>query len=161
MGIRTAKNSQTGKRTQCHTLHTWESLDSSGSMSQGPEKSRQWLFLTVTQAASWTPPWIKYTRHYWPIVPAPDNKWGWFWRNWWNEDWQGKPKYSKKTCPSATLSTTNPTSLDPGLNPGRRGGKPATNRLTYGAAPGALLLKLLYSYSTLRFFYNLVINLSV
>jgi hypothetical protein len=29
--------------------------------------------------------------------------------NWWNEDWQGKPKYSKKTCPSATLSTTNPT----------------------------------------------------
>jgi hypothetical protein len=27
---------------------------------------------------------------------------------WWNEDWQGKPKYSEKTCPSATLSTTNP-----------------------------------------------------
>jgi hypothetical protein len=27
----------------------------------------------------------------------------------WNEDWQGKPKYSEKTCPSATLSTTNPT----------------------------------------------------
>jgi hypothetical protein len=24
-------------------------------------------------------------------------------------DWQGKPKYSEKTCPSATLSTTNPT----------------------------------------------------
>jgi hypothetical protein len=34
----------------------------------------------------------------------------------------------------ATLSTTNPTLLDPGLNPGRRGGKPATNRLSYGAA---------------------------
>jgi hypothetical protein len=33
-----------------------------------------------------------------------------------------------------TLSTTNPTWLDPGLNPGRRGGKPATNRLSYGAA---------------------------
>jgi hypothetical protein len=28
------------------------------------------------------------------------------WSNWWNEDWQGKPKYSEKTCPSATLSTT-------------------------------------------------------
>jgi hypothetical protein len=27
----------------------------------------------------------------------------------WNEDWQGKPKYSEKTCPGATLSTTNPT----------------------------------------------------
>jgi hypothetical protein len=27
---------------------------------------------------------------------------------WWNDDWQRKPKYSEKTCPSATLSTTNP-----------------------------------------------------
>jgi hypothetical protein len=52
----------------------------------------------------------------------------------WNEDWQGKPKYSKKTCPGATLTTTNPTWPDPGSNPGRRGGKPATNRLSYGAA---------------------------
>jgi hypothetical protein len=33
-------------------------------------------------------------------------------------------------CPSQ-----NPTWLDPGLNPGRWGGKPATNRLSYGAAP--------------------------
>jgi hypothetical protein len=32
-------------------------------------------------------------------------------------------------CPSQ-----NPTWPDPGLNPGRRGGKPATNRLSYGAA---------------------------
>jgi hypothetical protein len=53
---------------------------------------------------------------------------------WWNDDWQGKPKYSEKTCPNATLSTTNRTRLDPGLNPGRRVGKPATNRLSYGAA---------------------------
>jgi hypothetical protein len=50
--------------------------------------------------------------------------WLWGWRIWWNE-WQGKPKY---------LSTTNPTWPDPGLNPGRRGGKPATNRFSYGAA---------------------------
>jgi hypothetical protein len=28
----------------------------------------------------------------------------------------------------------NPTWPDTGLNPGRRGGKPATNRLSYGAA---------------------------
>jgi hypothetical protein len=56
------------------------------------------------------------------------------WPIWWNEDWQRKPKYSEKTCPSATLSTTNPTWPDPSLNPGRRGGKPATNRLSYGAA---------------------------
>jgi hypothetical protein len=62
---------------------------------------------------------------------------GWLWR-WrisrWNEDWQGNPKYSEKTCPSPTLSTTNPTRPDPGSNPGRRGGKPATNRLSYGVA---------------------------
>jgi hypothetical protein len=40
---------------------------------------------------------------------------------------------SEKTCPSATLSTTNPTWLDPRLNPGRLCGEPATNRLSYGA----------------------------
>jgi hypothetical protein len=33
-------------------------------------------------------------------------------------------------CPSQ-----NPIWPDPDLNPGRRGGKPATNRLSYGAAP--------------------------
>jgi hypothetical protein len=54
-------------------------------------------------------------------------RWLWGWRIWWNE-WQGKPKYSEKTCPDATLSTTNPTWPDPELNLGRRGGKPATNR---------------------------------
>jgi hypothetical protein len=32
-------------------------------------------------------------------------------------------------CPSQ-----KPTGPDPGLNPGRRGGKPETNRLSYGAA---------------------------
>jgi hypothetical protein len=32
-------------------------------------------------------------------------------------------------CPSQ-----NPTLLDTGLNPGRRDGKPATNRLSYGPA---------------------------
>jgi hypothetical protein len=75
----------------------------------------------------------RFCGHYWPIVPAPDDRWWWLWRNWWNEYWQVKPKYSENTCPSATLSTTNPTWLDPGLNPGRRGGKPTTNRLSYGA----------------------------
>jgi hypothetical protein len=34
-----------------------------------------------------------------------------------------------KTCPSATLSTPNPTWTDPGSNPGLRGDRPATNRL--------------------------------
>jgi hypothetical protein len=39
-----------------------------------------------------------------------------------------------KTCPSATLSTTNPTSTDPGSNPGLRGERLATNRLNHGTA---------------------------
>jgi hypothetical protein len=42
-----------------------------------------------------------------PMAYCASPGWLWWWRNWWN-DWQGKPKYSKKTCPSATLSTTNP-----------------------------------------------------
>jgi hypothetical protein len=39
-----------------------------------------------------------------------------------------------KTCPSATLSTTNPTWTDLGSNPGLRGERPATNRLSHGTA---------------------------
>jgi hypothetical protein len=37
-----------------------------------------------------------------------------------------------KTCPSATLSTTKPTWTDPGPNPGLRGDRPTTNRLSHG-----------------------------
>jgi hypothetical protein len=33
----------------------------------------------------------------------------WIWSIWCNENFQGKSKYSEKTCPSTTLSTTNPT----------------------------------------------------
>jgi hypothetical protein len=36
----------------------------------------------------------------------------------------------RKTYPSVTLSTTNPTWIDLGANPGLRGEKPATNRLS-------------------------------
>jgi hypothetical protein len=67
-------------------------------------------------------------------LPAPNDRRWWLWGNWWNEDWQGKSKYTDKICPSSTFSTTNPIWPDPGSNPGRCGGKPATNRLSYGAA---------------------------
>jgi hypothetical protein len=70
-----------------------------------------------------------------PIVPAPEDRW-WVWRSRWNENWQGKPKYSEKTCPSATLFTTNPTWPDLGSNPGRRGGK---RRLTSWAMARPLI----------------------
>jgi hypothetical protein len=62
-----------------------------------------------------------------PIVPAPGDY-----------DCQGKPKYSEKTRPTAALSTTNPT-FCPDENPGSRGGKPTTNRLSYGTACVLLL----------------------
>jgi hypothetical protein len=52
--------------------------------------------------------------------------------NRWNANWQGKLKCSEKTCPSATMSTTNPTWPDAGSNPGRRCGKPSTNLQSYG-----------------------------
>jgi hypothetical protein len=41
-----------------------------------------------------------------------------FWSNWWNKNWQGKPKYSEKTYPSATLSTTKFQMRDPVSIPG-------------------------------------------
>jgi hypothetical protein len=48
---------------------------------------------------------------------------------------QGKAEVlGGKTCPSATLSTKNPTWTDPGSNPGLRDEKPATNRLSHGTA---------------------------
>jgi hypothetical protein len=40
----------------------------------------------------------------------------------------------RKTCPSATLSTTNPTWIDQGANPGLRCQRPATNDLSHGMA---------------------------
>jgi hypothetical protein len=43
-------------------------------------------------------------------------------------------RLAEKTCPSATFAHHKIPPPDPGLNPGRRGGKQATNRLSYGAA---------------------------
>jgi hypothetical protein len=40
----------------------------------------------------------------------------------------------RKTCPSATLSTTNPTRIDPGANPVLRGERPAANYLSHVTA---------------------------
>jgi hypothetical protein len=40
----------------------------------------------------------------------------------------------RKTCPSAALSTTNPSWIDPGPNPGFSCECPATNDLSYGTA---------------------------
>jgi hypothetical protein len=53
----------------------------------------------------------------------------------WNEIDRGKLRYSGgRTCPNATLSTTNPTWTDPGSNPDLRGERQATDRLSHGTA---------------------------
>jgi hypothetical protein len=39
-----------------------------------------------------------------------------------------------KTCPTATLSTTNLTWTDPRSNPGLHSGRPTTNRQSHGTA---------------------------
>jgi hypothetical protein len=51
-------------------------------------------------------------------------------------EWElaGETEVLGETCPSATLSTTNPTLAAPESNPDRRSVKPATNRLSYGTA---------------------------
>jgi hypothetical protein len=46
----------------------------------------------------------------------------------------GETEELGENLPSANLSTTNPTWIDPGANPGLRGERPATNRLKYGTA---------------------------
>jgi hypothetical protein len=52
----------------------------------------------------------------------------------WNDIGRGNPKNSEKNLCSGTLSTTNPTWIDPGENPGLRGERPATNDLSHGTA---------------------------
>jgi hypothetical protein len=47
-------------------------------------------------------------------------------------EWQGKPKYLQKSCPSDALSTADHILIDPDSNFGRRGGKPVVNCLSYG-----------------------------
>jgi hypothetical protein len=71
-----------------------------------------------------------YVSHY--LAYCTSLRWWWWWWAWssrWNENWHGKPKYSEKTCPLSLCG---------------RGGKPATNRLSCGAAPWTTSEQLVY-----------------
>jgi hypothetical protein len=46
----------------------------------------------------------------------------------------GETEVLGENLPSAILSTTNPTWIDPGAKPGLRGERPATNRLRHDTA---------------------------
>jgi hypothetical protein len=63
--------------------------------------------------------------------------------------WQGKTgELGEKP---ATLSTTNPTWIDPGTNPGVRGERPATNDLSHGTTPSQIsVLKNIVSVEYMR-----------
>jgi hypothetical protein len=66
----------------------------------------------------------------------------------------GETEVLGENLPSATLSTTNPTWIDPGANPVLRGEKPATNRLSHGTA--CLKIKLLISLQNVPKIYQIV-----
>jgi hypothetical protein len=54
----------------------------------------------------------------------------------WNDTDRRKPKNSEKNLSQRQFfSTTNPTGIDPGANPGIRGEWPATNHMSHGTAP--------------------------
>jgi hypothetical protein len=63
------------------------------------------------------------------------SRWYEFGERRWNDISAGENRRTpRKTCPSATLSTTNPTWIGPGANPGLRGESPVTNDLSRGTA---------------------------
>jgi hypothetical protein len=55
-------------------------------------------------------------------------------QQWWNDIFAGETEVLGENLPSATLSTTNPTWIDPGANPGLCSERPATNRVSHGTA---------------------------
>jgi hypothetical protein len=73
-------------------------------------------------------------------------------------DLAGETVLHGKTCPGTTLSTTNPTRPDLGSNPGRRGGKPATNRLRLWHARASGLLTSLWRWLQLTVFSSPIIR---
>jgi hypothetical protein len=51
---------------------------------------------------------------------------------WWNDIDRGNRRTQRKICPSATLSTTDPTWIDMGVNLGFWGERPAITCLNHG-----------------------------
>jgi hypothetical protein len=65
----------------------------------------------------------------------------------------------RKTCPTDTLSTTNPTWTDPGANCGLRGGRPATNHLSHGTAHVEVYVRRFFSVPVSSIFEHMELEL--
>jgi hypothetical protein len=99
-----------------------------------PQISTMSMFWTVTPFFSWR--WGGSSTHAWMptyvrILRIPQMIWVWRATVEWYIDRENR-RTRRQTCPSATLSATNPTWIDLGANPGLRGEKPATNDLSHG-----------------------------
>jgi hypothetical protein len=49
-----------------------------------------------------------YCGHFWTIVQAPDDRWGWLWSNLWNEDLRGNRSTRRKPAPAPLCPTQIP-----------------------------------------------------
>jgi hypothetical protein len=88
------------------------------------QRLKAWATARPTKNFFWGVLWGYWLcGHSWPTVPASgdsedDCGEGWLWRRRWNVDWQGKPKFSDKTCPNATFIITKSHMTRPGFEPG-------------------------------------------
>jgi hypothetical protein len=79
--------------------------------------------------------WYPSVDAYFTLAYYAFPRWYEFGERRWNDILTGENRRTRrKTCPSATLSTTNPTWIEPGANPGLRGERPGTNDLSHGTA---------------------------
>jgi hypothetical protein len=76
-----------------------------------------------------------------------------FWSNWRNENWQGKPEVVGENLPQRHFVHHKiPYDQTRARTPDHSGGKPATNRLSCGAASFACLRSAFHHFSCLFFF---------
>jgi hypothetical protein len=114
----------------------WLSMGISGGPFKHPNESSgstsYWDFFLVFWGGVRLSP-LGTSTNIWPFVQAPDDRW-WLWSIMWNEDWQGNRSTRRKPAPMPLSPPQTPHWPDLGSNPGRRGGKTATNRLSCGTA---------------------------
>jgi hypothetical protein len=81
--------------------------------------------------------------------------WLWGWRSWWNEMWlAGETEVLGENLLRRHFVHHKSYLPDPGANPGRRDGKPVTNRFSYGAA-----LLTLYTHTTRKYELQALVSL--